>query len=300
MGLDPDRRGLGRRRVPPAGPPLPPAPAGRACGCSLSSTTPWPWSTFLGAYGQSNLDPGPAVAELSVLVQVRRMAGRRRPRPGRPYLALPVHLPAPGQGLAALACSRGGRFRRRGAGLVLPWPETPGPGATEAGEHVLARSRLAPGLVRHRLARVAAGREPEGRRSGPAEGRCRIRHGCFLARYPVHLALTVWNPAGAEVWALALSKLLGLYTNLAPLIWLKAWFLPWAGGLGKVLEAAVRPARDRAGPRPLRPRDGDPGAHDRRQELQGDRDRAPHLHPHGQEPRLLASTARWTSRAATS
>jgi DNA-binding CsgD family transcriptional regulator len=57
----------------------------------------------------------------------------------------------------------------------------------------------------------------------------------FLARYPVHLALTVWNPAGAEIWALALSKLLGLYTNLAPLIWLKAYFLPWAGGLGKVM-----------------------------------------------------------------
>jgi len=57
----------------------------------------------------------------------------------------------------------------------------------------------------------------------------------FLARYPVHLALTVWNPAGAEFWAFALSKLLGLYTNLAPLIWLKAFFLPWAGSLGKVL-----------------------------------------------------------------
>lgn len=57
----------------------------------------------------------------------------------------------------------------------------------------------------------------------------------FLARYPVHLALSVCTPAGAEIWALALSKLLGLYTNLAPLIWLKAYFLPWAGGLGKVL-----------------------------------------------------------------
>lgn len=59
----------------------------------------------------------------------------------------------------------------------------------------------------------------------------------FLARYPVHLALTVWNPAGAVIWALALTRLLGLYTNLAPLIWLKAWFLPWADGLGQVLGA---------------------------------------------------------------
>jgi DNA-binding CsgD family transcriptional regulator len=57
----------------------------------------------------------------------------------------------------------------------------------------------------------------------------------FLARYPVHLLITVWTPAGSEIWALSLTKLLGLYTNLAPLIWLKVWFLPWAGGLGKVL-----------------------------------------------------------------
>jgi len=57
----------------------------------------------------------------------------------------------------------------------------------------------------------------------------------FLARYPVHLALTVWNPAGPAVLGLSLARLLGIYTNLAPLIWLKVWFLPWAGGLGKVL-----------------------------------------------------------------
>ncbi len=57
----------------------------------------------------------------------------------------------------------------------------------------------------------------------------------FLARYPVHLALSLWSPAGAPFLALTITRLLGLYTNLAPIIWLKAWFLPWAGGLGKVL-----------------------------------------------------------------
>ncbi|MCX6559112.1 MAG: helix-turn-helix transcriptional regulator [Candidatus Aminicenantes bacterium] len=57
----------------------------------------------------------------------------------------------------------------------------------------------------------------------------------FLARYPLHLALSVWNPGGAVFVALALSKLLGLYTNLLPGIWLKAYFGPWAGSLGKVL-----------------------------------------------------------------
>ncbi len=57
----------------------------------------------------------------------------------------------------------------------------------------------------------------------------------FLARYPLHLALSVWNPAGAILVALALAKLLGLYTNLLPVFWLKAYFAPWAGSLGKVL-----------------------------------------------------------------
>ena len=79
----------------------------------------------------------------------------------------------------------------------------------------------------------------------------------FLARYPVHLALTVWNPAGAEYWAIALTKLLGLYTNLLPVFWLKAYFVPgpaawarsWAGGSisprsGK--PAACRPAKWRS------------------------------------------------------
>jgi len=57
----------------------------------------------------------------------------------------------------------------------------------------------------------------------------------FLARYPVHLALTLWSPAVAPFLALTITRLLGLYTNLAPLFWIKAWFLPWAGGLGKEL-----------------------------------------------------------------
>lgn len=58
----------------------------------------------------------------------------------------------------------------------------------------------------------------------------------FLARYPLHLALSIGNPTGAiYVVALALAKLLGLYTNLLPLIWLKVYFGPWAGSLGKVL-----------------------------------------------------------------
>ena len=55
----------------------------------------------------------------------------------------------------------------------------------------------------------------------------------FLARYPLQLGLSLWNrPVFA---ALALVKLHGLYTNLMPLVWLKAYFTPWAGSLGKVM-----------------------------------------------------------------
>jgi DNA-binding CsgD family transcriptional regulator len=76
----------------------------------------------------------------------------------------------------------------------------------------------------------------------------------FLARYPVHLALSVWSPGLAPFLALTITRLLGLYTNLAPLIWLKAYFLPWAGGLGKALGAQFDlPAIGRA--RGLSPRE---------------------------------------------
>jgi DNA-binding CsgD family transcriptional regulator len=59
----------------------------------------------------------------------------------------------------------------------------------------------------------------------------------MLIRYPVHMALTVWTPVGAMAWALTLARLLGLYTNLVPLIWLRSYFLPWAGGLAKAMAA---------------------------------------------------------------
>ncbi len=58
----------------------------------------------------------------------------------------------------------------------------------------------------------------------------------FLVRYPVHLALSVWNPEGGAYWAaIACTRLLGVYTNLVPVLWLRYWFVPWAGSLGKVL-----------------------------------------------------------------
>ena len=60
--------------------------------------------------------------------------------------------------------------------------------------------------------------------------------GLFLVRYPVHLALSVWSPAGAAyTWAIASARLLGLFTNLVPIIWLRFYLIPWAGSLSKVL-----------------------------------------------------------------
>ena len=56
----------------------------------------------------------------------------------------------------------------------------------------------------------------------------------FLARYPLHLALSVWNPTGAIfVVALALTKLLGLYTNLLPSPLAESLLRPLGGQLGQ-------------------------------------------------------------------
>ncbi len=62
----------------------------------------------------------------------------------------------------------------------------------------------------------------------------------FLARYPMHLALSVWNPHGGANWAaIACARLLGVYTNLVPVLWLRAYFVPWAGSLGKIIAGRV-------------------------------------------------------------
>lgn len=188
---------------------------------------------FLGAYGQSNLTPDqqaglsfwyrfidwPVLAGLVLAVHISLYAFifRRRDRAMPPWLA-PVAAVFAAAVLAwyflalrfpALAPPRPDNT----FWLALVWP----PGLLDMGclGWLLASGRKSADPGRRKVEAAFAW--------------------LFLARYPVHLLITVWTPAGSEIWALSLTKLLGLYTNLAPLIWLKVWFLPWAGGLGKVL-----------------------------------------------------------------
>ncbi|MBP7706456.1 MAG: helix-turn-helix transcriptional regulator [Candidatus Aminicenantes bacterium] len=189
--------------------------------------------SFLGAYGQSNLNPDqlagfsfwyrfvdwPVLAALvlGVHISLYVFIFRRRER------ALPLWL-VPVAGLSAVAVLAWYFLAMKYPALAPPRPDN---------TYWLALI-WPPGLIDIACLGwlLAASRKEAdpGRRKVDAAFAW-----LFLARYPVHLALTVWNPAGAEIWALALTKLLGLYTNLAPLVWLKGWFLPWAGGLGQVL-----------------------------------------------------------------
>jgi DNA-binding CsgD family transcriptional regulator len=61
----------------------------------------------------------------------------------------------------------------------------------------------------------------------------------FLARIPVQLALVFISMGPFDFLYITFSKLLVLYTNLIPLFWLKAYFAPWAGSLGKVIAGRV-------------------------------------------------------------
>lgn len=61
----------------------------------------------------------------------------------------------------------------------------------------------------------------------------------LLARIPVQVSLVFISIALFDFWFITLSRLLVLYTNLIPLFWFKAYFVPWAGSLGKILSARV-------------------------------------------------------------
>jgi DNA-binding CsgD family transcriptional regulator len=61
----------------------------------------------------------------------------------------------------------------------------------------------------------------------------------FLARIPVQAALVFLNLEQFPFWKISFSKLLILYTNIIPLFWLKSYFIPWAGSLGKIIGGRV-------------------------------------------------------------
>jgi DNA-binding CsgD family transcriptional regulator len=61
----------------------------------------------------------------------------------------------------------------------------------------------------------------------------------FLVRIPVQFGLIFISMGGYDIWYITFSKLLVLYTNLVPLFWLKAYYTPWAGSLGKIIAGRV-------------------------------------------------------------
>jgi DNA-binding CsgD family transcriptional regulator len=61
----------------------------------------------------------------------------------------------------------------------------------------------------------------------------------FLARIPVQVGLVFIAIALFDFTYITLSRLLTLYTNLIPVIWLTAYYAPWAGSLGKIIGARV-------------------------------------------------------------
>lgn len=189
--------------------------------------------TFLGAYGQSNLTPDqlaglsfwyrfvewPVLTAfvLGVHISLYAFIFRRRDRATPPWLV-------PAAGIFAAALLAWYFLALRFPALAPPRPDN-----TFWLALVWPPGLLDMACLGWLLAVRRKSDDPGKRKSDAAFA------WLFLARYPVHLALSVWNPAGAEIWALSLTRILGLYTNLAPLIWLKGWFLPWAGGLGKVM-----------------------------------------------------------------
>ncbi len=61
----------------------------------------------------------------------------------------------------------------------------------------------------------------------------------FLLRFPFQLALFWLNPGPYDFLIITLSRALAVATNLIPVFWLRAYFIPWAGSLGKIIAGRV-------------------------------------------------------------
>jgi DNA-binding CsgD family transcriptional regulator len=77
------------------------------------------------------------------------------------------------------------------------------------------------------------GPDPDRRRAGRAFA------WLFAVRIPVHLAVILLSPGPYVFWNITASRLLALYTNLIPVFWLWAFYIPWAGSLGKIINGRV-------------------------------------------------------------
>ena len=61
----------------------------------------------------------------------------------------------------------------------------------------------------------------------------------FAVRIPFQLAVILLSPGPYVFWNITASRLLALYTNLIPAFWLWAFYIPWAGSLGKIINGRV-------------------------------------------------------------
>jgi DNA-binding CsgD family transcriptional regulator len=77
------------------------------------------------------------------------------------------------------------------------------------------------------------GTDPDRRRAGRAFA------WLFAVRIPFHLAVILLGPGMFVFWNISATRLLALYTNIIPVFWLWAYYIPWAGSLGKIISGRV-------------------------------------------------------------
>jgi DNA-binding CsgD family transcriptional regulator len=59
----------------------------------------------------------------------------------------------------------------------------------------------------------------------------------FFGHILIQIAKFLLGAMGLDLWQLIVSKLLILYTNLLPVLWLKFYYIPWAGAMSKLSNA---------------------------------------------------------------
>lgn len=62
----------------------------------------------------------------------------------------------------------------------------------------------------------------------------------FIGHILMQFAKFFLGVAGLDLWQFAVSKLLIIYANLLPVLWLKFYYIPWAGALSRMSNAGSR------------------------------------------------------------
>ena len=61
----------------------------------------------------------------------------------------------------------------------------------------------------------------------------------FAVRIPFQLAIVLLSPGPFVFWNITALRLFELYTNIIPTFWLWAYYIPWAGSLGKIINGRI-------------------------------------------------------------